>query len=726
MTDAPAILCVDDDEDIREWLSLVLGARGYRVTQAAGGQEALQAAAEAPDVILLDVTMPDMSGYDVCARLQERKETACIPVIFVTALGGEKDKARALSAGAADHVSKPIDETVLVGKIQAHLATKKRWQALSRRAPTAAPPDRPEGGDRWDGRMSPSGFARFRNFMVERLKPSPERKAALGRLNAGQLYAQASDLQIPPPRTAELVAEFLSLPCVSRINPEDVRLGVLPTPFCRANGIVAVGDPSGAPAFVLSNPFLWDVLEAIRGVVERGKAPRLSIAPPDSLEALLSAPQEGAAPRPTLSDIQARLKETLQPEAAVPEGISEEANEQSAPVIQLVNHLIESAYEAGASDIHIEPAEDEVVVRSRIDGDLHVTNRFRPASLVRPIVARIKIMSQLDITEHRLPQDGRIAFKAISSRGADFDLRVAVAPCQHGEKAVLRILDKQKAVLPLEKLGFSARNLAAYRKVISAPYGMVLHAGPTGSGKSMSLYAALNEIKSPSINVQTAEDPVEYTLPGINQLQVNPEIGLTFARALRSFLRLDPDVILVGEIRDPETARTAADASLTRHPLLSTTHTNDAASAVARFTEMKIEPYLISNSLLMVCAQRLLRRLCPFCKQSCEPGPEERRLLGAGPGEEIVLFRPRGCDACHKIGYKGRIGAYEVLVINDALRAAINEPGVTAERLKRLAVERDGMTTLWWDAIEKARAGITSIEEILANVRPDEFDARQK
>jgi type IV pilus assembly protein PilB len=342
------------------------------------------------------------------------------------------------------------------------------------------------------------------------------------------------------------------------------------------------------------------------------------------------------------------------------------------------------------------------------------------------MVARLKIMANLDISEHRLPQDGRIVFKQYSKSGADFDLRVAIAPMNYGEKAVMRILDKQKSVLPLADLGFSPRNLELYRDKIAAPYGMVLHVGPTGSGKSMTLYAALNEIKNPSINIHTAEDPIEYTLPGINQLQTHKDIGLTFARALRSFLRLDPDVILVGEIRDKETADIAIEASLTGHLLLSTLHTNDAPSTVTRFVEMGVEPYMLSSSVLVICAQRLLRRLCKHCKEPYTPDALQRQFVGAPEGLPLTLHRPKGCDKCTGSGYKGRVGIHEVLAPDDSFRVAVNEKGVTSEQLKRVAVQQLGMTTLFWDAMEKVRQGICSLPDAMANVRQDEFDSRPK
>jgi type IV pilus assembly protein PilB len=333
-------------------------------------------------------------------------------------------------------------------------------------------------------------------------------------------------------------------------------------------------------------------------------------------------------------------------------------------------------------------------------------------------------MADLDIVERRLPQDGRIVFRRFSTRGSDFDLRVSSAPMQHGEKIVMRVLDRRRTVLPRSDLGFSDRNLARYRKKLHSPYGMILHVGPTGAGKSMTLYAALNEIKSPDTNVQTAEDPIEYTLSGINQLQVQPEIGLTFARALRSFLRQDPDVILVGEIRDKETASTAIDAALTGHLLLSTLHTNDATSTMVRLLEMGIEPALMSSSILAVCAQRLLRRLCIHCKEPYTPNDGEGQLAGVRPGTRITLYRARGCKACNSIGYRGRIGVHELLIPDHDLRQAITTPGMTTEQLKKIAVERCGLGTLYWDAIEKVRAGVTSLEEVLDEIRPDEYDSQ--
>jgi type II secretory ATPase GspE/PulE/Tfp pilus assembly ATPase PilB-like protein len=393
-------------------------------------------------------------------------------------------------------------------------------------------------------------------------------------------------------------------------------------------------------------------------------------------------------------------------------------SEDSAPVIQLANRIIEDAYISGASDIHIEPMEKDLLIRYRVDGVCAEKLRL-PRQVANALVTRLKIMCNLDISERRLPQDGRIIFKRYTKKNIDIDLRVATGPMNHGEKVVMRILDKQKSTLPLPALGFSDENLEKYRACIRQPYGMILHCGPTGSGKSMTLYSALGEINTPDINIQTAEDPIEYTLAGINQMQMSRQIGLTFARALRCYLRMDPDVILVGEIRDPETAQIAVEAALTGHLLVSTLHTNDAPGTIARIGEMGVEPFNISASLVCVCAQRLLRRICKNCKRPYDPIGREKELLERALGWSGPIFKinPHGCPTCNGTGYKGRVGIHELMTNSEALTEAINKKVEVAD-LKRVAM-REGMKTLHQDSMLKVKMGLTTIEEALANVPPD-------
>jgi type IV pilus assembly protein PilB len=395
-------------------------------------------------------------------------------------------------------------------------------------------------------------------------------------------------------------------------------------------------------------------------------------------------------------------------------------SEESAPIIQLANRIIEDAYICGASDIHIEPQEKDLMVRYRIDGLCQEKLRL-PKTAANALVTRLKIMCNLDIAERRLPQDGRIVFKKFTKKNIDVDLRVATGPMNFGEKVVMRILDKQKSTLPLPALGFSEENLARYRECIRQPYGMILHCGPTGSGKSMTLYSALAEINTPDMNIQTAEDPIEYTLAGINQMQMNRQIGLTFARALRCYLRMDPDVILVGEIRDQETAEIAIEAALTGHLLVSTLHTNDAPSTIARIAEMGVEPFNVSASLVAVCAQRLLRRVCKNCKQSYVPEGREKGIIEKALGGPLdgPIFRanPQGCPQCGGNGYKGRVGIHELMTNSEELTAGINK-GIETAELKRIAM-RTGMKTLHQDSMLKVKQGVTTMEESLANVPPD-------
>lgn len=397
------------------------------------------------------------------------------------------------------------------------------------------------------------------------------------------------------------------------------------------------------------------------------------------------------------------------------------SDEESAPIIKLANRIIEEAYFSGGSDIHIEPFEKETRVRVRVDGVLN--NRLTiPPAASGALLARLKVMAQLDIAEKRLPQDGRIIFKQYNKKGIDVDLRVSTAPLNHGEGVVMRILDKQKSTLPLPALGFSERNLRVYRELIQRPYGMILHCGPTGSGKSMTLYSALNEINTPDICIRTAEDPIEYTLDGLLQMQMQRKIGLTFASALRAYLRQDPDVILVGEIRDRETAGIAVEAALTGHMLFSTLHTNDAPTTVSRLTEMGIEPFMISASLVCVCAQRLMRRVCKSCKQTYVQEGNEADIMRKALSWSGKVPRASGdsCPSCGGSGYKGRVGIHELMATSEELIKGINA-GEEAASIKRIAM-RNGMMTLHQDSMLKVKEGLTTMEEAIATVPPDMED----
>ncbi|HWH31482.1 MAG TPA: ATPase, T2SS/T4P/T4SS family [Egibacteraceae bacterium] len=380
-----------------------------------------------------------------------------------------------------------------------------------------------------------------------------------------------------------------------------------------------------------------------------------------------------------------------------------------APIVKFVNALIAKAVTDRASDIHIEPQEREIRVRYRVDGVLHdVTSQSR--RIHSGVVSRLKIMADLDIAERRIPQDGRISLR---TGGKQIDLRVSTLPTVYGEKVVMRILDKTSILLELEDLGFMESNLARYRSSFSKPYGMILVTGPTGSGKSTTLYATLNIISKPSVNVLTVEDPVEYRLPGISQVQINPKAGLTFPTALRSILRQDPDVVLVGEMRDHETAQIGMEAALTGHLVLSTLHTNDAPSAVTRLTEMRIDPFLVASAVDCVLAQRLARRLCPQCKEPYTPTMAELESAGIPLGEHDrlpTLFRPVGCGHCARTGYRGRLAVHEIMSVTEEIERMIVEKASTDDIAKMAKTQ--GMHSLREDGLAKVLLGQTTLEEI--------------
>ena len=382
---------------------------------------------------------------------------------------------------------------------------------------------------------------------------------------------------------------------------------------------------------------------------------------------------------------------------------------EKGPIIKFVNFIIAEAVNKGASDIHIEPYEKSFRIRFRIDGILHEFMK-PPLKIKNAIVSRIKIMSNLDIAERRIPQDGRIKLRL--SKDKEVDIRVSTLPTIFGEKVVMRILDKSTLNLDLKVLGFGERELKLFQEAIHKPYGMILVTGPTGSGKTTTLYSALLELNKEDVNISTAEDPVEYNIEGINQVHIREDIGLTFASALRSFLRQDPDIILVGEIRDLETAEIAVKAALTGHLVLSTLHTNDASSTITRLVDMGVEPFLVSTSLLLIVAQRLVRKICPKCKEEIKINKKVLLSMGVKKEElgDFKVFKGRGCENCNNTGYKGRTALYEVLAVSQEIKELINK-GATALEIQEQA-RKEGMRTLREAGLMKVKEGITTLEEV--------------
>ncbi|MDH7570725.1 MAG: ATPase, T2SS/T4P/T4SS family [Armatimonadota bacterium] len=486
--------------------------------------------------------------------------------------------------------------------------------------------------------------------------------------------------------------------------------------FCRRLKLLPISRSNGRLRIAMVNPLDVFALDEVRAVMGRDTVIETAAAAEEDILNILNSAAHG--PDSDMADILDRITADAAGDSEIELARDEEEvidvsalREMSdeAPVIALSKAIILRAVQEKASDIHIQPYKDRTVVRLRVDGVLREAMQV-PRDLHAALISRIKIMAELDIAKRMAPQDGRIGLVV---QGKSYDFRVSSLPGVLGEKIVMRILDKSSTQVGLEKLGFSPEVRERFEKMITATYGIILITGPTGSGKSTTLYSVLHRLNAPEKNIVTVEDPVEYQLPGLTQVQTNPAAGLTFAAALKAFLRQDPNIIMVGEIRDLEVARIAVEAALTGHLVLSTLHTNDAPTAVTRLAEMGIEPFLISSSLIGVLAQRLVRRVCDRCKEPYTPDVDAVRRAGfpLDEGIEPVFYRAKGCDACRGAGYRGRIGIFQLLSTSDALREIISRSGTAYEITRQAA--KEGMKTLQEDALEKMTLGLTTFEEAL-------------
>jgi type IV pilus assembly protein PilB len=492
--------------------------------------------------------------------------------------------------------------------------------------------------------------------------------------------------------------------------PEDI-MGLIPREMAKANKLVPVARLNGKLFVAMADPTNVLAVDDVKRRVQLDVVPM--IATEKGVIDALSGVHGGANMGQVLEQVKKQVEQPGEGSVEVEAKASEEIDidrlaedSEDAPVIKIVNLIMVQAIREKASDIHIEPFQKTLKLRYRVDGDL-VPAESPPKALQLAITSRIKILAGLNIAERRVPQDGRFRIKVM---GKEADLRVSILPTSHGEKIVIRILDKSVLMGSIDQMGLDEETLLKFRKAIDAPHGMILVTGPTGSGKTTTLYSVLQELNNPQYNIVTVEDPIEYELGGINQVAVRNDIGLDFASALRSILRQDPDIVMVGEIRDNETADIAVKAALTGHQVLSTLHTNDAAGAITRLDDMGIEPFLISSSILMTCAQRLVRRICSNCREEFQPEPEVFASLGIEQAEN-VFYRGSGCDRCKGRGYLGRLAIIEALPVSEAIRRLIMKRA-SAAVIKNQAVT-EGMKTLRMVGIDKALEGQTTLEEVL-------------
>ncbi len=531
----------------------------------------------------------------------------------------------------------------------------------------------------------------------------------------GELLAAAG--AVTPEDVIQALAAQFDLPLAEEIDPAAIDTALvhpIPINFAKQHLVLPYAQRGEEVLLLTADPLDTFVLDDVRVLLQRPVRPVLAT-PEKILETINRVYDRAAGETEALmGDLEGADLDAVAHELEEPQDLLDASDE--APIIRLVNSLMFQAVKERCSDIHIEPMERDIVVRFRRDGVLHEVLR-PPKRFQASIISRVKIMGGLNIAEKRLPQDGRIRIKIA---GRDIDIRLSTVPTVHGERVVMRLLDKSAVLLDLSQIGFNEDNLRTMNALIQKSHGIILVTGPTGSGKTTTLYAALSKINTPDVNILTVEDPVEYQLPGIGQVHVNEKIDLSFANVLRSFLRQDPDIIMVGEIRDVATAEIAIQASLTGHLVFSTVHTNDAATAVTRLVDMGVEPFLVASSLIAIVAQRLVRVVCPHCRREVVPGVKEWEELC---GQEVRTPRPArvyqaaGCAQCFKTGYLGRTGIYEMLVIDDEVRAlALKNADSTS--IKRVAVSR-GMRTLRDDGADKVARGITTIEEVLRVTQED-------
>jgi type IV pilus assembly protein PilB len=518
---------------------------------------------------------------------------------------------------------------------------------------------------------------------------------------------------------AQVLARHYGVPVIDLNNAEVdlAALKLVSQDVARKHQAVPVGVKGSTLTVAIGDPNNLAALDELRFLT--GHTVQVVVAPNSQIDSAISTLYAG----PQNTAIEKLAEELSQQETSEVEVLEEpeeldiqqlEQDSSDSSITRLVNLILVEATKRGASDAHIEPFENQLRIRYRVDGELEVAF-CPPVSSKSAVISRLKVMAKLDIAEKRRPQDGRIKIRCRDmGKTRELDFRVSTLPTMFGEKVVMRLLDRENLSLELSRLGFEPESLAKFETSIRKPFGIILVTGPTGSGKTNTLYSAISRLNSPDTNIMTAEDPVEFVLPGINQTQVHEQIGSTFATTLRAFLRQDPDVILVGEIRDAETSQIAVKAALTGHLVLSTLHTNDAASAISRLVDMGIEPFLLSTSINLICAQRLVRKICANCKVETEVLLETLRDIGFGEEEAhtVKAYRGAGCSTCHNSGYKGRVGLFEVMEVTHDLKHMI-ATGKTATEIKQRAIE-EGMVTLRKSGLSKIKSGITTIDQVLA------------
>jgi len=691
----PLILSVDDDQDALKLNELLLTNAGYNVKTAESGISALQAISEEkPDLILLDIMMPRMDGYNVCSRLQKKRETAYIPVIFVTALGEKQDKARAFAVGAVDYLVKPIQKDILIHKVQTHLKTNTQWKELHK-----------DSAQRYE-RILPSDFIQFKEYLFDKLSLDPEKKYQFSNILPSKIYSISSDIGINNNKMAQYIAEFLKLPYVSHINPEDVKLGVLPTPFCKSNHVVAVNDVSAENAFVLSNPFDWYLLENLKKFTGLDVTVKPIISGPDNIDMLFKYDTTKEDKEVSIVEDKKITTPVIETVAKVPE-----SEIKKYPIVYITNSIIDKAVNERASDIHIEPKKTNVVVRFRIDGDLGEFFTLKKNTGAK-IISRLKVLGGLDIGEKRKPQDG--AFAAIIDNRT-FNLRVASTSTPNGESVIIRLLEPYAKPKELKELGMTDKQVNTTINMVNRTTGLILIVGTTGSGKSTTIYSLLHKTNLETRSLISVEDPVEYRIHLANQQQVNEKAGVTFEALLKSAVRQDPDILFMGEVRDQYSAKMSMDFASTGHLTITSLHTSTATSAIFRLERLDLDRGVMADSIRGIVAQKLMKKLCPYCKKIVPISKEETDMLTPFTDDiPSQVAHPVGCVKCDNIGYYGREGIYEILEFDPEISEMIRSNTPISE-IRSFARKR-GDYLISNHAVDKVKGLIFTPNDVYENV----------
>lgn len=717
------VLIAEDDSISRRILARTVEKFGYECLAAEDGLEAWRIFQNTPeiDAVVSDWMMPGMDGLELCRKIRGTDHSNNTFFIFLTALRGEEHLIEGMKAGADEYLVKPLD----IEQLKTKLAAASRLTSLRQQLdgtgkqsgdgassaepsviPGALVPTRKKvgrGGKIWDiltsqGKVSEEQLQQA----VEAQKNDPR---DLGRILVSLGFISEADL-------AQAQAQRLGLEYID-LSENDVDRGaatLIEQKILRKHNVIPLRVEDRRLVVAMSDPTNLYALEDLKIISG------YQIVPMVATETQIRQVQNKVfAMGEEVSEILEGAAGDSFIESADELELGVDAGAEEAPVIRLVSSILQQAVGDGASDIHIEPGSRGLSVRFRVDGVLREIMSI-PPKLQNGVIARLKILSNLNIAEKRVPQDGRFSVRL---GGQKVDLRAASLPTVYGEKIVLRLLDNTSVGVDLTKLGFPPKIFERYEEIFRRPYGAILVTGPTGSGKSTTLYATLNELNSPEKNIITVEDPVEYRMEGINQVQVNPKVGLTFASGLRSILRSDPDIVMIGEIRDFETAKISVEAALTGHMVLATLHTNNAPGAMGRLTDMGVEPFLTASAVDCVIAQRLARRLCEHCKEPVEIEEEILRNLDfpfemISQEDGLHFYKAVGCGRCGGAGYRGRVGIYELMVVTDEIRDLVLTRASTAEMGR--AARREGMIALREDGLAKAAQGVTTIEEVLRTV----------